>query len=59
VVTLIDGTKYEYDTVCINSLVEEDGELKILECKDFADSHKRAAFYAGIAKFAAQGKPAS
>ena len=52
VFTLVDGTICEYDTVCIVSLVEEDGEVKILECKDFSDPYKRGAFYAGVAKIA-------
>lgn len=56
-VTLIDGTTYEYDSVAIISLVEEDGEIKILDVKDFTDPYKRGAYYAGIAK--AAGVPAS
>ena len=57
--SLIDGTAYDYDTVAILSLIEEDGEMKILGCKDFSDPHKRSAFYAGIFKAMAQGTPAS
>ena len=53
--SLTDGTTHEYDTVSIYTLVEEDGEIKVLESKDFADPQKRSAFYAGIAKAAAQG----
>lgn len=40
-VTTTDATKLEYDSVIINTIVEEDGELKILENKDFSDPHKR------------------
>lgn len=40
-VTTADGTKLDYDSVIINTLVEEDGELKILENKDFCDPDKR------------------
>ena len=59
-VILIDGTTYDYDSLTLISLVEEGpgGEIKILNCKDFSDPHKRGAFYAGIAKVA-QGMPAS
>jgi len=57
-ITLIDGTTYDYDTLAILSLVEEDGEIKIVNSKEFSDPHKRGAFYAGIAKVA-QGMPAS
>jgi hypothetical protein len=57
--TLIDGTTQDYDSVLILSLVEEDGDIKILELKDFTDPQKRSAFYAGIAKVVAKGAPAS
>jgi hypothetical protein len=50
-----DGTKCEYDTVCIFSFVEEDGEIKILELKDFCDPQKRSAFYVEAVKAAARG----
>ena len=59
VASMIDGTTHEYDSVSIFTLVEEDGETKVLESKDFADPHKRSAFYAGISKAAAQVAAAS
>ena len=34
------GGTFEYDSVAIITLVEEDGELKILEFKDFTDPEK-------------------
>jgi len=40
-----EGTKHDYDAVAIFTLAEEDGELKIIECRDFADHEKRKAFY--------------
>jgi hypothetical protein len=51
--SLVDGTTCEYDTLLIFSLVEEDGETKLIEIKDFCDPEKRSAFYAGVAKAAA------
>jgi hypothetical protein len=54
-----DSTKCEYDTVCIFSFVEEDGENKILEIKDFCDPQKRNAFYVEAEKAAAKGVAAS
>ena len=51
-ITLIDGTVYDYDSLMVLSLVEEDGKIKILECRDFSDPYKRGAFHAGVAKVA-------
>ena len=53
----VDGATLDYETVCIFSLVEEEGELKVDEFKDFADPQKRAAFFAGVAKATAKGAP--
>jgi len=39
------GTTFEYDSLTIFSFVKEDGELKVLEFKDFADTEKRSNFY--------------
>jgi hypothetical protein len=50
ILSLVDGTTCDYETVCIVSFVEEDREMKILEHKDFCDPEKRSAFYAGAAK---------
>ena len=36
-----DGPTFEYDSVAIIPLVEEDGELKVLGFHDFADPEKR------------------
>ena len=52
--------KFSYDVVVILTLVEEDGELKILNCKSFADAEKRNAVFAWAADQArAQGEVAS
>jgi hypothetical protein len=59
VVSLVDGTTWDYESVVIISLVEEDGEMKLIEVKDFSDPQKRSGFYAGIAKAAVKGAPAS
>ena len=38
--TTIGGETKEKEAVCIVSLVEEDGELKVLSAKEFADPQK-------------------
>ena len=43
--TLRDGPVFEYDSVSIIDLVEEDGELKVLGFLDFADPDKRSYFH--------------
>ena len=53
------GDTFNYDTVLIITLIEEDGELKVLHCKDFSDPQKREAYLAGVAKAVAQKSPAS
>lgn len=50
-----DGTAVDYDTLLIFSFVEEDGELKVLEIKDFTDPEKRDAFHALASKVRAKG----
>jgi len=44
------GGMFTYDALTILTLVEEDGELKVLHCKDFADTQKRSVFFAGAIK---------
>jgi len=48
------GATYNYDTFTVHTFVEEDGELKILYCKDFADPQQRGAHVTGTAKAAAE-----
>jgi len=48
------GTTLNYEAVLIFTLVEEDGEVKILLCKDFADPQQRSAHIAGTLKAAAE-----
>lgn len=55
--TAVDGAKLDYDTVIIVTFVEEDGVLKVLECKDFSDPQKRGAIHAEFAKVSAKGGP--
>ena len=52
--TTADATPLEYESVVIHTLVEEDGELKILETKDFSDPHKRGKLHDWV--FRALGK---
>ena len=42
--------RFSYDVVTIHTFVEEDGELKVLNCKTFADPGKRSACFAWAAK---------
>ena len=48
------GATFNYDTTLIYTLVEEDGEFKILYCKDFSDPQQRNALIAGTVKAAAE-----
>jgi len=48
------GTTLDYETVLIYTLVEEDGELKALLCKDFGDPQQRSVHVAGTLKAAAE-----
>ena len=48
-----------WDTVFIATRIKEDGDLKVLRCKDFPDPQKRDAFVAGVAKAMAQSAAAS
>jgi len=48
------GATFPYDTIAIVTLVEEDGELKTLHCKDFGDPQKRSACLVGIANAVAE-----
>jgi hypothetical protein len=45
----------EYDSFSVFTLVEEGGELKVLEYKDFADSKKRSSFHKATSEAAGQG----
>ena len=48
------GTTFNYDMHVIGSFVEEDGEIKLLHCKDFTDPKQRDALFAGTVKAAAE-----
>ena len=48
------GGTFPYDAIIILTLVEEDGELKVLHCKDFADPEKRMAFLSGVTNAASE-----
>ena len=45
----VHGTTFTSDTACILSLVEEDGELKILQAKTFSDPQQHTAIDSLIA----------
>lgn len=40
-----DGAEFDYDSLAVFTLVKEDGELKLLEIKDFGDPNKRSYFF--------------
>lgn len=44
------GASYHYDTIAIVDVIEEDGEFKVVRCKDFADPQQRGAHVAGSVK---------
>lgn len=52
--TTVSGVTLPYEALLILTLVEEDGQLKILHCKDFADTRERNAFHTGAIEAAGQ-----
>ena len=48
----LSGAAVSYEAVAILTLAEEDGELKVLHCKSFADPQKRNALVAAVAEVA-------
>jgi hypothetical protein len=50
-----DGNTTAFDFVDMVTLTEEDGELKVLNCKTFIDAEKLRAVIASAAKAPAQG----
>lgn len=55
--TTVDGTTIDYECVLVISLVNEDGKLKVLAAKDFADPEKRRACKAEAERVLAKGAP--
>jgi hypothetical protein len=53
------GGRFSVDIVFMLTLVEEDGELKVLNCKAFADAEKRSALFTWADKAQAQGSATS
>lgn len=45
---------FDCDSAAIFSFVDEDGELKVVEAKDFSDPEKRGAFHAEAEKILAK-----
>ena len=48
--TTADGATHDFETFSIITLVKEDGEIKILEVKDFSVPEHRDTYQAGIDK---------
>ena len=57
--TTVDGLAINYDTLLIFSFVEEDGELKVLGIKDFADPVQRNALHNEAARAQSKGPVAA
>lgn len=55
----VAGDEFSFDIVFILTFVEEDGELKILHYKSFADAVKRRALFAWADNAQAQGSATS
>ena len=51
----VEGTTLDYDTLAIFTLVEEDGELKVLGVKDFANPEQRGRLHSWVAQALAKG----
>ena len=58
-IQIVGGTKFDYDTLAVFTLVEEGGELKVAHIKDFPDPEKRSKYYSWVAKTLAEGVPVS
>ena len=52
-----DGTVINYDAVDILSFIEEDGELRVVDIKDFSDPEKHNALHSEASKALAKGVP--
>ena len=46
----IESTTLDYDSLAILTIVEEDGQLKIVDYKDFCDPEKRSKLYSWVAQ---------
>jgi hypothetical protein len=47
----VDGTTIDYNWVIILSLVDEDGEIKVLKTKELSEPENRRACHADAASF--------
>jgi hypothetical protein len=54
-----DGTELDSDSLVIITLVEEGGELKVSDFKDFSDPEKRIRLFDWIADALTNGPPGS
>jgi hypothetical protein len=46
----IEGTILEYDILALLTIVEEDGQLKVINYKDFCDPEKRSNLHGWVAR---------
>lgn len=45
-----DGDKFEYDSLSIFDIIEEEGVLKVVRYRDFSDPQKRDNLHSWVAK---------
>ena len=50
----IDGNELDYDSLSVFTVIEEGGEFKVAELKDFSDPEKRGKLHAWAAKALAE-----
>ena len=50
----IDGNELDYDSLSVFTVIEESGEFKVAELKDFSDPEKRGKLHAWAAKALAE-----
>lgn len=53
------GGEFDYDSLVIFTLAEEDGEPRVVSLKDFCDPEKRANLFGWAAKVLAKGAAAA
>ena len=53
----VDGPTLDYDSLAILTLVEEDGQLKVVDFKDFSDPEKRNNLHGWVAQALAKSSP--
>ena len=55
----VDGAVFDYDSLSIFTVVEEDGQSKVAGLKDFSDPEKRSKILVWLSQALAKGLPAA